>query len=84
MQPLKVGTTADWLGGLRLGDPGRRLWRQAELELVQQELVDLLGLSVASEDERAPVRRGEVNVQHLDGGERLKHGAGRQPRRERT
>ncbi len=44
----------------------------------------LPGLSVTCEDERAPVRRGEVNVQHLDGGERLKHGAGRQPRRQRA
>ena len=44
----------------------------------------LLRLGVAGEDERAPVRRGEVNVQHLDGGELLKHGAGRQPRRQRT
>ena len=44
----------------------------------------LLGLSVAGENERAAVRRGEVNVQHLNGGELLKHGAGRQPRRQRT
>ena len=72
------------MGGFRLGDPWRRLRRQAKLELLQQELVILLGLSVAGEDERAPVRRREVNVQHLDGVELLKHGAGRQPRRERT
>jgi hypothetical protein len=63
------------MGGLRLGDPGRRLWRQAELELLQEELVILLRLGVAGEDERAAVRGGEVNVQHLDGGELLKQGA---------
>ena len=44
----------------------------------------LLRLGIAGEDERTPVRGREVNVQHLDGGELLKHGAGRQPRRQRT
>ena len=72
------------MDGLRLGDPGRRLGRQAELELLQQELVILLRLGVAGEDERAPVPRREVNVQHVDGGERLEHGAGRQSRRKRA
>src|SRR5271157_2952202 len=81
---LKVGTTTGWLGGFRLGDPWRGLWRQAELELVQQELVVLLRLGVAGEDERAAIRGGEVDVQHLDGGELLKHGAGRQPWRQRA
>src|SRR5271157_2083944 len=81
---LKVGTTPGGLGGFRLGDPWRGLWRQAELELVQQELVVLLRLGVAGEDERAPVRGWKVNVQHLDGGELLKYGAGREPRRQRA
>ena len=72
------------MGGLRLSDPGRRLRRQAELELLQEELVILLRLGIAGEDERTVVRGGEVNVQHLDGGELLKHGAGRQPRRQGT
>ena len=72
------------MSGLRLGDPGRRLRRQAELELLQQELMIFFGLCVAGEDEGPPVRGGEVNVQHLDGGELLKHGAGRQPRRQRV
>ena len=72
------------MGGLRLSDPGRRLWRQAELELLQEELVILLRLGIAGEDERTVVRGREVNVQHLDGGELLEHGAGRQPRRQRT
>jgi len=67
------------MGGLRLSDPGRRLWRQAELELLQEELVILLRLGIAGEDERTVVRGREVNVQHLDGGELLKHGARRQP-----
>ena len=39
----------------------------------------LLRLGVAGEDEHAPIRGGEVNVQHLDGGELLKHGAGVSP-----
>src|SRR5271166_5608312 len=81
---LKVGTTPGGLGGFRLGDPWRGLWRQAELELVQQELVVLLRLGVAGEDERAPVRGWKVDVQHLDGGELLKYGAGREPRRQRA
>ena len=71
------------MGGLRLSDPGRRLWRQAELELLQEELVILLRLGIAGKDERTVVRGGEVNVQHLDDGELLKHGPGRQPRRQR-
>ena len=52
--------------------------------MLQQELLILLRLSVAGVDERAPVRRGEVNVQHLDGGELFKHGARRQSRRQRA
>jgi len=36
------------MGGLRLGDPGWRLRRQAELELLQQELMIFFGLSNAS------------------------------------
>lgn len=52
--------------------------------MLQQELLILLRLGVACEDERAPVRGGEVNVQHLDGGELFKHGARRQSRRQRA
>ncbi len=81
---MKVGTTAAWLGSLRLRDLWGRLRREAELELLQQELLILLRLSVAGVDERAPVRRGEVNVQHLDGGELFKDGARRQSRRQRA
>ncbi len=52
--------------------------------MLQQELVVLLRLSVSGKDERAAIRGGEVNVQHLDGGELIEHGAGRQPRRQRA
>ena len=44
----------------------------------------LLRLGVAGEDERASVRGGEVNVEHLDRGELFQNGARRQPWRQRT
>ena len=53
---------------IRLGDPSRGLSRQAELQLVQQELVVLLRLGLTGEDERSPVRGWKVIVQHLDSG----------------
>ena len=40
------------MGGLRLRDPWRRLRRQAELELLQEELLILLRLGVAGKDIR--------------------------------
>ena len=54
------------------------------LSCCSRSLVILLRLGVAGEDESAPVVGGEVNVQHLDGGELFRHGARRQSWRQRA
>ena len=60
-------------------DPGRRLGRQLQLELVDQELQFGLRLGVAGQHEFAAVCSWEMNVDHLDGGKFLKSTAGGQP-----
>ena len=75
----KVGTTEGCLGGLNRDDFGGRLGRQLELELVEQKLEFVLGLGVAGELDLAAVRGGNVDVDHLHGGELLEHAARRQP-----
>jgi hypothetical protein len=43
--------------------------RQGEVELVDQELQFGLGLGVAGQHDLAAVDRGQMDVDHLDGGE---------------
>jgi hypothetical protein len=50
-------------------DPRCRLRRQIELELLAQKLEFWSGLSVACQQQLAPVGRWQMNIDHLDGGE---------------
>jgi hypothetical protein len=49
-----------------------RLRGQTEFELLDQKLEFWLGLSVACQQHLAAVGRGQMNIDHLDGGELLK------------
>ena len=53
--------------------------RQLELELVEQKLEFGLWLGVVGELDLAAVGGGDVDVDHLHGGELLEHAARRQP-----
>jgi hypothetical protein len=52
---------------------GRRLWRQIELELVDQKLLLKVGFCVAAQDQRATIGGRKVGVEHLDGGKLVEH-----------
>ena len=74
------GSAPDGLGG---GDPGRGLRGQIEVELTHEQLLIGAQFGVAGQDQGAPVRGREADVQHLDRGERVEHGTGCQPARQR-
>lgn len=57
----------------------RALFGEGQLELVEQELEVFLGLGVAGHDDLAAVGGGQVDVEHLHGGELFEHGARGQP-----
>ena len=61
------------------GDPRRGLLRQGHAELVQQELVFLVGPGVARQHEVPAIGGGQMHVDHLDGGEGLDDGARGKP-----
>ena len=73
----RLGRDARW-PPRRRGDARWRLGRQVELELLHQNLLIGVEFGVAAQDQRAAIGGGEVNVEHLDGGELVEHG----PRRE--
>ena len=56
-------------------DPRCGLLRQGHAELVQKELVLLVRLGVARQDEAPAVGGRQMDIHHLDGGERLDDGA---------
>ena len=72
------GSAAAWAAVI-LG----RLAGQFELEAVKEQRQLGLGLGVASQLQFAAVGGGDVNVDHLNGGEFLEHAARGQARRER-
>jgi hypothetical protein len=78
----KVFTTSSGAGDGSGGDSGRRLGRQLELELLDQELEFRLGLGVAGQQQLASVGRWQMDIDHLDGGEFLQGAAGGQPGRQ--
>jgi len=75
--PLHGG---QWLSALLggCGDAWRGLERQSESELAEQHFLLGVGFGVAAEDQSSAVGGREVDVEHLDGGESVEHGAGRE------
>ncbi len=70
--------------GLRAsGDSRRRLRRQGEAELLEQDFLVGVGLGVAAQDQGAAVGGREVHVEHLHGGELVEHRARREAGRQR-
>src|SRR6478735_2360628 len=57
------GSAPDGLGG---GDPGRGLRGQIEVELTHEQLMIGAQFGVAGQDQGAPVRGREADVQHLE------------------
>ena len=58
------------------GDFGRGLVGELEFEFLEEELLVVAGLGVAAQDEGAAVGGGEVDIEHLDGGELVEDGSG--------
>ena len=56
-------------------DPWRGLLRQGHAELVQQKFVLLVRSGVARQDEVPAIGGRQVDIHHLDCGERLDNGA---------
>ena len=65
----KVFTTSGGAGDGGGGDFGRRLRRQLQLELLDQQLEFRLGLGVTGQQQLAPVGRRQMDIDHLHGGE---------------
>src|SRR5580704_14908325 len=57
------------------GDAWWRLGGQAKVELLEEHLEIGVWLGVPCEDEGAPIGGGEVDVEHLDSGKLVEHGA---------
>ena len=66
------------------GDARRRLGRQGQAELIEENPFVGIGLGVAAEDQRAPVGGREVDVEHLDGGKLVERGSRGEPCGERA
>ena len=77
-----VGTTrrlveAGFQGG---GDPRWRLRGQLQMQAIEQQLLVGLRLGVAAQDQGSSVGGGQMDIDHLDGGEFLQGGARGQAR----
>ena len=62
---------------------GQRLFRQAQFQLIQKQLVIPFGLSVSGQHQVAAVGGRQMHIDHLQGGEFFQDRPGRQPRRPR-
>ena len=78
----KVFTTSGGVGDGGGGDFGRRLRRQLQLELLDQQLEFRLGLGVAGQQQLASISGRQMDIDHLDGGEFLQCAARGQPGRQ--
>jgi hypothetical protein len=58
------------------------LFGKRQAQLLEQQLLVLVGLGVAAEGECPPVGGRQVNIDHLDGGELLERGTRGQARRQ--
>ena len=65
------------------GDPRSRLDGEVEVELLHEELLIGIEFGVAAEDQRAPVRCGEVDIEHLDSSKFVEDGSRSETARER-
>src|SRR5215468_9099065 len=65
------------------GDPRSRLDGQVEVELLHEELLIGIEFRIAAEDQLAPVRCGEVDIEHLDSSEFVDDGSRSEAARER-
>src|SRR5215468_9983349 len=57
------------------GDPRSRLDRQVEIELLHEKLLIGIEFGVTAEDQRTPVRRRKVDIEHLDSSEFVEDGS---------
>ena len=64
------------------GDAWRRLGRQAELQLLQEDLLIMVRLGIARQHDMAAVRGGQVDVDHLHGLELFQDRPGSEARRQ--
>jgi hypothetical protein len=78
----KVFTTSDGVSERDGGDFRRRLGRQLQPELMDQQLEFALGLGISGRHQFPPVGRRQMDVDHLHGGEFLQRAARGQPGRE--
>jgi hypothetical protein len=60
------------------GDPRWGLWGQFQTQPIEQQLLLGLRLGVTAQDQGAPIGGGQMDIDHLDGGEFLQDGAGRE------
>ena len=65
-------------------DSGCRSFGQTQFELIQQELVFPLRLSMSGQDQVPSVGGRQMHVEHLQGGELLQDGSWGEPRRPRS
>ena len=75
----KVFTTSDGVSERDGGDFRRRLGRQLQPELMDQQLEFALGLGISGQHQFPPVGRRQMDVDHLHGGEFLQRAARGQP-----
>ena len=61
-------------------NPGRRLFRQFQVELVQEELVIRVRLGMARQDQPPTIGGRQMNIDHLEGGKLLQDRPRGQPR----
>ena len=78
----KVFTTSDGVSERGGGDFRRRLGRQLQPELLDQQLEFALGLGISGQHQFPPVGRRQMDVDHLHRGEFLQRAARGQPGRE--
>jgi hypothetical protein len=64
------------------GDSRGRLGRQLQFQLLQQNLLVLFRVSVTGQDDLPAIRRGQMNIDHLDGRHLLQNRSRGQSRRQ--
>ena len=80
LQMRSAGSVHELAGG---GDSWWGLWRESKLESFHEKSLVWVGLGVTAQDQGSAIVGWEMNIEHLDAGELIEHGARGETRRQR-
>ena len=81
--PLQMGSVGSVHELASGGDSWWGLWGQSKIESFHEKSLVWVGLGVTAQDQGSTIVGWEMNIEHLDAGELIEHGARGETRRQR-